>query len=289
MSIFSKNGTQLTAAYGVDGSDKDYAYDKSGICVFEKDSDPYAYYSIYAAYNKSRNNAQGMDIYGNYMVVYRDSDYALQFINMTSWAIVYTVATDLTAHGNDITFLKTFYDDNDPFPMIAVGGFVLRIDIANLRAERVLYIHATPTGGTWVTYGTAFNEDMTRYYCLGYNTNDYTDPNGFIFLETWDVSEDLEYPTRISSVTRAWFPCIQGVAYHDGMLWVASGMNNPVKVYALDLTDASIVKTVNLLRTGELEGIGWGYDSTSQKYYCIYGQIYNGITYYRIDFFSQPR
>ena len=65
-------------------------------------------------------------------------------------------------------------------------------------------------------------------------------------------------------------------------------MDDPVKVYALDPTDASIVKTIDLTRTGELEGIGWGYDSTRQKWFCVYGQIYNGITYYRIDFSSVP-
>lgn len=288
MTIYSKNGTQIQEAFDISGNELEYAYDVLGTQVFQK-TDPYAYYSISQMYNKSRNSAQGMDIYGNYMVIFRDDTYSLQFVNMTTWNIDYTIPTGITTHGNDISFSSTFYDSNDEFPLLfiqAQNSYGLRIDVSNLSVNNVYNINNTPTGDTWVVYATAFNEDMTRYYCLGYNTNNYSDSSGFIFLETWDISESIENPTRLNSLTRAWFPCIQGMAYHDGLLWVASGMGNPVKVYALDPTDASIVKTVNLTRTGELEGIGWGEDNG--EYFCAYGQIYNGITYYRIDFSPTP-
>ena len=292
MAIYNTDGTQLDAVYGINGNALDVAYDSDGVVIYESGSDPYEYYKITSIYNKTRNNAQGLDIYGNYMAIYRDSDYAIQLVNMNTWLIEYTISTSLTAHGNDITFSNIFYNNTDVFPLLFVAqgssNYGLRLNTSNETSETVQVLNAPPTGNTWVTYGTAFNDDGSRYYCLGYNTNNYSDSSGFIFLETWDTSESIENPTRISSITRSWFPCIQGVAYHDGMLWVASGMDDPVKVYALDPTDASIVKTIDLTRTGELEGIGWGYDSTRQKWFCVYGQIYNGITYYRIDFSSVP-
>lgn len=291
MGVYALDGTQLPTIYGANGSEVLIGYDVLGRVIHESGSDPYAYYSIGAIYNKSRENAQGMDIYGNYMVIFRDDSHSLQFVNMNTWAIDYTIPTGISTHGNDISFSKTFYNSNDAFPLLfiqAQSSYGLRLNINNQTAENVMMINNIPTGNTWVVYGTAFNDDGSRYYCLGYNTNNYSDSSGFIFLETWDTSESIENPTRISSITRAWFPCIQGLAYHDGLLWVASGMNDPVKVFALDPTDASIVKTIDLTRTGELEGIGWGYDSTKQKWFCVYGQIYNGITYYRIDFSSVP-
>lgn len=290
MAIYDIDGMKLSDASNLQGSDLLQAFDINGTEVFRKWAD-YSDYSISQIYNKSRESAQGMDIYGNYMVIYRDDTYSLQFVNMTTWNIDYVIPTGLTSHGNDISFTSLFYDDNDQFPMLAVANnnsWLLRIDVANLSAETILRINNTPSGDTWVVYGIAFNDDMTRYYTMGYNTNNYSDSSGFIFLETWDISQSLENPTRLSSITRPWFPCIQGVAYHDGLLWVASGMNDPVKVYAIDPTDASIVVTVDLTRTGELEGIGWGQDSTTGKYFCVYGQIYNGITYYRIDFSATP-
>lgn len=292
MSIYNASNQLLANAFNVDGDELEYAYDANGVLVFENGADSYAYYSIESIYSKSRNNAQGLDIYGNYMAVYRDSDYAVQLINMDTWQIDYTIPTSLDAHGNDITFSTIFYDSEDEFPLLFVPkngiNYGLRLNINNQTSDIAQTFYTVPSGDTWVVYGTAFNDDMTRMYCLGYNTNNYSDSSGFIFLETWDISESLENPTRISSITRDWFPCIQGVAYHDGVLWVASGMNDPVKVYALDPSDASIVKTVDLTRTGELEGIGWGYDESTDKWFCVYGQIYNGITYYRIDFSSQP-
>lgn len=288
MAIYDIDENVLFSAYDKSGNETNYAYDINGTKVFQK-TDPFAYNSISQIYNKSRNNAQGLDIYGNCMVVYRDDTYSLEFINMTTWNIDYTITTDVTSHGNDLSFSSEFYNSNDPFPILYVASNNskgLRIDTTNLSAETVKTINNTPTGNTWVVYGTAFNDDMSRYYTMGYNTNNYADSSGFIFLETWDISESLENPTRLRSLTREWFPCIQGMAYHDGLLWVASGMNDPVKVFAINPSDASIVKTVNLTRTGELEGIGWGEDNG--EYFCVYGQIYNGITYYRIDFSPTP-
>lgn len=283
------NGTQLENAFDKQGNALDYAYNALGTIVYESSSDPYAYDSIESIYNKPRDSAQGMDIYGNYMAIYRDSDHAVQLVNMTTWQIEYTLSTSLTAHGNDITFSHDFYDESDRFPILYINDKLngLRLDLTNLTTAIVQTIGATPYNNEWI-YGLAFDDDMTRLYLMGYTKNDYTDTSGLIYLETWDISESIDNPTRIDRVIRDWFPCIQGLSYHDGLLWVASGMGNPVKVYALSLSDASIVKTINLTRTGELEGIGWGYDNSTNKWFCVYGQIYNGITYYRIDFSSTP-
>ena len=286
--IYNRLGTLLQTPFDVDGSLIDAAYDVDGENVF---SNPYKYYEIEDVFNKSRENAQGIDIYNNYMVIYRDDTYSLQFVNMTTWLIDYVIPTGLTSHGNDITFSDIFYDDNDDFPLLFVANKSspgLRVNTSTLTSTVVKTITATPTGETWVVYGTAFNDDMSRYYCIGYNTNNYSDTSGFIFLETWDISNDLENPTRISSVTRPWFPCIQGMAYHDGLLWVASGMGDPVKVFAISPLDASIVKTVDLTQYGELEGISWGFDNGTGKWFCVYGQIINGVTYFRIDFSPTP-
>lgn len=284
MAIYDIDKAKLNNAYALRGNELDKAFDIDGLKVFDKDSEKYANYTIASIFSKARENAQGMDIYGDYMVIFRDDSHSLQFVNMTTWTIDYLVSTPLNQHGNDITFSKVFYDQSDAFPLLFVEGKGLRIDIQNLTSELIETISARPSGDTWVTYGSAFNDDMTRYYCMGYNTNNYLDSSGFIFLETWDISQSLTNPTRLSILTREWFPCIQGVAYHDGLLWIASGMNDPVKVYAIDPSNAQIAYTINLTRTGELEGIGWGQDPTTGEYFCVYGQIYNGITYYRIDF-----
>lgn len=289
--IYDKNGNALEYVFDQNGNALEIAYDGSGRIVYESGSDPYAYYSIASIYSKTRNNAQGMDIYGNYMAIYDGTTYDVKLINMTTWQIEYTLTTDVSSHGNDISFSSRFYDSGDEFPLLFINGSRnagLRINLSNSTATTVVTINAVPSGETWVSYGEAFNDNMTRLYKMGYNTNNYQDSSGFIFLETWDISESLENPTRISTLIREWFPCIQGVAYHDGLLWVASGLNDPVKVYAINPVDASIVKTVDLTRTGELEGIGWGYDNSTGKWFCVYGQIYNGITYYRIDFSSVP-
>lgn len=278
--IFSHN---IDSAYSIEGNELDQAFDINGTKIFSKSQD-YSQYSIIPVFNKSRQSAQGMDIYGNYMAIWRDDTYSLQIVNINNWTIEYTIPTDVVSHGNDISFSSIFYDESNTLPLLFVGRVGLRLNLTNQTSERIYTIIATPSGDTWVAYGTAFNDDMTRYYTMGYNTDNYNDSSGFIFLETWDISENLENPTRLSIHTRAWFPCIQGVAYHDGLLWVASGLNNPVKVYAIDPSNAEIAYTIDLTRTGELEGIGWGQDPTTGKYFCVYGQIYNGITYYRIDF-----
>ena len=286
--IYNESGALLKTPFDVDGNLIDAAYDVGGENVF---SNPYKYYEIEDVFNKSRDNAQGIDIYNNYMVIYRDDTYSLQFVNMTTWLIDYVIPTGLTSHGNDITFSDIFYDENDDFPLLFVANKSspgLRVNTSTLTSTVVKTITATPTGETWVVYATAFNDDMSRYYCIGYNTNNYSDTSGFIFLETWDISNDLENPTRISSITRPWFPCIQGMAYHDGLLWVASGMGDPVKVFAISPLDASIVKTVDLTQYGELEGISWGFDNGTEKWFCVYGQIINGVTYFRIDFSPTP-
>lgn len=281
MAIYDIISQNIDSAYSVEGNELDKAFDVNGTEIFSKGHD-YSQYSIIPVFNKSRQNAQGMDIYGNYMAIWRDDNYSLQIVDINNWAIEYTIPTDVVSHGNDISFSSIFYDESDTLPLLFVGRVGLRLNLTNQTSERIYTIIATPSGETWVAYGTAFNDDMTRYYTMGYNTDNYSDSSGFIFLETWDISQSLENPTRISSITRPWFPCIQGVAYHDGLLWVASGLNDPVKVYAIDPSNAEIAYTIDLTRTGELEGIGWG--SANGKDFCVYGQIYNGITYYQIDF-----
>lgn len=289
MSIYNIAGSPQYSAYDIQGNPLNNAYNRWGDIVFS--ADPYQFYSISSVFNKERNSAQGMDIYGKYMAIYRDDTHAVQIVNMETWEIEYTISTDWTTHGNDLSFSTLFYSENDPLPILFISGNAatgIRINLNDQSSAIVKTIHATPSQTGWTTYATAFNDDMSRYYRMGYNTSDYTDTSGFIFLETWDISEDLEYPTLLDAVTREWLPCIQGMSYHDGLLWVASGMNDPVKVYSIDPSDASIVKTVNLTRTGELEGIAWAYNENTDEYSCIYGQIYNGITYYRIIFSPTP-
>lgn len=289
MAIYDAQGNQLLAVYDAEGNSLDYAYDAEGNVLFQKDADEYAYYTIEQMYNTTRGNKQGMDIYGNYMVIFDGTSNNLIFVNLTTLEIDYTIPTGLSTHGNDISFSSVFYDPDDEFPLLFIEtrhGF--RIDVGNLSAEEVVTLTISPSGNTWNTFGTAFNADSTKYYCMGYNTSSYADSSGFIWLETWDISNGFSNPVRESILTRQWFPCIQGVVYHDGLLWVASGMGDPVKVYAINPSDASIVKTIDLTYTGELEGIGWGYDENDGNYFCVYGQIYNGATYFRIDFSSTP-
>ena len=277
--IFKPNGEQALVAYDKNGDEISTAYNKAGAVVFQN---RYATFTD-TALSFSAHGNQGFDYYNGIIVQYSGSSYNLELIRLSDGTTLRYIPSGLTVHGNDVSFLPFKYAETDEFPLLYIGGYVLRINRAAGTASTVFGI-STPHGDGktgWANYGSAFVGNTL--YTIGYSTT-YTDTNSLVFIETWDLSESIEAPRLVSQVTRPWVVCIQGAAYHDGLLWAACGIGvqaTGAHIYAFDTEDASIVHDLRLNHYNELEGIAWTSenDNDGDILYGTYGGKYHKITF----------
>ena len=284
MAIYNKMGTTLPDAYGVDGSAIDTGYDVDGEVVFTKQPDYSRPTVSTIGGSVSYSNTQGIDVHGDTLAVWNGSG-SIRLLNVNTLSSIATISTGSSVHGNDISFSTEYYADGDPFPLLYVdsnpcfriqnsGGSWSATLIYSLRTPNVygMKIADSFNGNTLITIGYSEN----RYT--------YTDTNKLIIAK-WDMTDltdngDGTYtPALLGTVTRDWLECIQGASYHDGYLWVASGLENaPLngRVYALDLDTGDIVYNIDLGSAHELEGLAWAYNSTD-GWYMIFGQVSVGF------------
>lgn len=293
MSIYSKNGVLLSNVFGVSGANLVRAYSKSGEVVFSKQIGP--------DYNNptitniggsvAASNTQGVEAYDGILFVWNGGN-TLRLYNLATSSLesISSITTTISSHGNDLSFSTEFYSESDEFPLLYVNASqCLRIQ-HNGNTWSATYLWRLRTPGVYgMEIADAF--DGNTLITIGYSEAQYTytDTNKLIIAK-WDMTDltdngDGTYtPKLLTTVTRDWLECLQGASYHDGYLWVASGLGNTGNkghIYALNTNTGAIAFDIDTGDTREIEGLAWAY-SNADGWYMVFGQV--GIGFRKITF-----
>lgn len=301
MSIYNVDRGMLQNAYNVSGVAINTAYDVDGNIVFGGEPIPIDYdnYTISPLYNISVANCQGIAINNGVLFQFRASgssvtDTVCLFNFSDGSDIIRNMSID-SDHGDSATFSNEYYASSDEFPLIYVTAdtspaiiYVNRI--TRTSATLVKTLKFPQTAGY---YGAgAFDWENDICYLLAYKKNNYqTDDSGTntTVVSKWDLSNltdngDGTYtPAFIDQYERDFIYVMQGLTYHDGLIWITSGYGSTAShIYAMNPTSGVIEHTITMDDATEIEGAQFMYDSATQTYYMVVGQ--QGGKYKKITF-----
>lgn len=290
MSIYNLVGDTLSAVYNTGGEIINTAYDKNGNIVYSDQlpSVDYDDYTLQDLYHINVGNCQGIAVYNNVLFQFRASGTSVvdtvclfNFANGSDITRNMSIESD---HGDSATFSKEFYAPRDEFPLLYVTAdttpakiYVNRVTRSSATLVKTLIF---PQSAGYLGAG-AFDFDNDICYLLAYKQNNYqTDGGGSntTVVSKWDLSNltdngDGTYtPAFISQYERPFIYVMQGLAYHDGYIWISSGYGGSTSyIYAMNPSTGVVDHTVTL-DNREVEGLDFVFDSSSRTYYMVIGQ-----------------
>lgn len=290
MSIYNKNGVLLNDAYNRSAGSLNYAYDKLGNVVFNRNE--YAEYvttplMTLPSSDFASTSMQGMAISSGVLFQFV-ADNSVSLINMSDGSLVSKLTAN-SDHGDAASFSSEKYDVSDEFPLLYVTSDTSPAKVYVLRATRssisLIRTLTFPLADTGYYAAHALDSQNKVIYMVGYKNNDYQTPNNSneMIISSWDISTiattDIGTftPTKISSFNVPFIYVAQDQVFHNNLIFVASGYPNTVqKLYIINPTTQSIYYATTLEGTSETEGVDFAGDI------MIIGQ--RPFTYTRYEF-----
>ena len=291
MSVYNKSGNAVSAVFGSGGRRVSEAYSYDGTLVYT-DATDYDNYTISSMFSLSGSGFQSFSVHDGIIAQIIAND-KIRFVDLKTHEVLVPSVNVSVGHGNSCQFSQTFLFDGDEFPLLWSTDTYRRVYIN----------HITRTGSTLLkTYyfdvnlsgyilGIGVNEDENLLYTVGYTYQDYESDRGGtnkVHTSIWDLTQETDNGdgayslARLSTNAIDFFPCIQGSCYHDGYIFVSSGLNgNQARIFLINPTTGQIEHTITIGNTIEMEGCAW-----VDNDYLIAGQSPNNITYKKIKFDS---
>ena len=211
-------------------------------------------------------------------------------VNASNSSIISNNVVCVSDHGDSASFSDEKYSDNDDFPLLYVTSdtypkvYINRVTTTTSELIKTLYF---PIENAGYMPALAYDKANNIAYMIGYSEDNYkTDDGGNnkTVITKWDLSEltqnqDGSYtPAFISSTERPFIYVMQGIQWHDGMIWVASGATNTRGyVYALNPVNGNLLYTIDTNTTTELEGIAFLPDGN--MVFGLQGGAYKKVTF----------
>lgn len=271
MSIFNKNGTEIFSAYDVDGTSLSAAYDVDGLGIMSSSSpSPAVDYTDYSIEQMFRigfsTSTQDFSISNG--VIFQclanisGTEDRMATVDIDTETKIADNIESATGHGNGVNFLSEKYSQSDDFPLLFVSTrgdvWINRVTTTSSTLVKQYKFAENIFGGTGVM---AYDEANKIGYLLSYANGTWNPENNNLLITKWDFAnirtgqDGILYPLYVSSMLKP-FIALQGVQFHDGLIWVASGETNVnAYVYAIDPSDGSIVYTIDTQIPTELEGL----------------------------------
>lgn len=293
--LYDVNGNTITFAYDTSGTTLDTVYDVNGDAISGGTVD-YDNYTITPLWSRSPSlgSCQGIEVYGGVLFQFRNDDNVclFNFENGSDIMLNLTIESD---HGDSATFSKEFYAQSDEFPLIYVTADTspAKIYVNRITRSTASLIKTLTFPLTAGYYGAgAFDWNNNICYLLSYKEQNYqTDDGGAntTVVSKWDLSNLTDNgggsytPAFISQYERDFIYVMQGLAYHDGLIWITSGIGNaPSHIYAMEPDTGVIKHTITMDDSTEIEGAQFVYDTALHEYYMVTGQ--QGGKYKKITF-----
>ena len=297
MSIYNCNGTVITSIYDYAGQYINSGYDVDGNVMFQ--ACDYDTYTISTLYTINVTNCQSIAIDNDvlFQLIARGSsihDKVCLFNFADGSDIIRDMAIE-SDHGNSASFSPTYYDANDEFPLIYVTADTnpakIYVDRVTRNSATLIKTLAFPMSAGYLGSG-AYDWNRNLCYLVSYKLNKYLSDEGGtnkVVVSKWDLTTLTDNgngtytPSFISQYVRDFIYCMQGITYHDGLIWIASGYTNTEQyIYAIDPADGALRHTIHLDDSIEIEGLQFVFDSDLHTYYLVVGQqdgLYKKITF----------
>lgn len=291
--IFSIDGNSVASVYDVGGNLLQNVYDVNGDDISAEAVD-YTSYTVDKAY-KSFNitPSQGFAIKDGYLFQFRatgTSVYDSCVVKELSSGDTEGNLTITSGHGDSASFSREYYAESDEFPLLYVTADTnpakVYVNRVTKTTASLVKTYSFPLAQAGYYAAHAYDEDNEIMYMVGYTEQNYTSDDGGnnkTLVSKWDMSQltqnqDGSYtPTFISSYQIPFIYCMQGLQFHDGMIWISSGINNGSYIYVLDPSDGTTLHTFDLETTTEVEGLD--FISNTEMVVGFQGGIYWKYTF----------
>lgn len=281
MSIYNKNGILIGSVFSVVGEELNCAYDVSGNCVFSDERPDYSNYSYITKWaSKGISNTQGFSIYDNKIFWVSKSGNNTIPANCYVWNLsdgsqAFDTAYVMiqSGHGNNLSFnFPYLYADTGYNPPVAYVNSVSN-DLKTFTLIKTLIFDAD---GSVSMDGCIDETDSDIFWTVGHEGDPATD----FIISKWNLSNltadgDYYAPELLQSVTtpiqESYYR--QGCAFHDEILWYASGYSGAstgAYVYGVDPDTGNILYTIDCETTAEPEGVAWYPDAEAAGGYALY-------------------
>lgn len=301
MAVYDLNGEALEAVYDVEGNELSSVFDTEGNEIPVHDEPyplDYSQYTITDLFTYADTVFNGFDVYGNKLFNIR-ADSQICIFNLSTETLLERVSVS-AGHGDSASFSNEKYDSADLYPLLYV---TTDYTPAEVRVVRIM------NGSTSVVKKLVFPSSVGYYgggvydfanglcYILAYKEQDYLSSQSGAnktIVTIWDLTDltdngdDTFTPAYVDGYERDFIYCMQGMQFHDGYIWIASGFNQGTNqyVYAMKPDTGVIDYTIELDDTIEIEGCAWVFDEEENKYWMLVGQQNGstGVNYSKIEF-----
>lgn len=298
MSVYNVSGARLTACYDASGNALPSIYDVNGNLISDEIKTDYSAYSATAFKTISTANTQGMEVYNGVLFQFRGSTSNLSINDLVclyDWdaetAIYSNMAID-SGHSNAVAFSKTFYDENDEFPLLYCGDWfepIVHVNRITRTGATHLYDIVMDVSDTGYYPNPCIDFENEIMYTVGYYKQSTSDSTGnHCIVCEWDLSnmtdngDGTRSPQLLGSYTRDYIFIMQDLKFSDGYVWItAGGQNQAEYLHAMSPDTGVFDYTITMPITTEIEGLVWMRDGNG-LYYAYIG--FQGGVYYKVTF-----
>lgn len=293
MSVYDKNGLILSDVFEVSGESVETAYDINGAVIFRKQTGRnYDTYTISTMFSNAGSNHQAFSIFNGIIAQIIAND-KIRLIAMTTGSAIGADISAHVGHGNSCQFSSVYYNPNDEFPLLFSTDTYRRVYVNRITrtSSELLKTYFFDVAQSGYILGIGINDSNDRLFTVGYTYENYNSDMGGenkIHVSVWDLTQETDNGDgtfsipRISTKIIDWFPCVQGSCYHDGYMFVSSGVFGGLnRVFLINQTTGIIEHTVSMGNNIEPEGCAWVNDE-----YLVVGESPNNITYKKVEFGS---
>lgn len=275
MSVVTKTGLTLPVAVNHRGVDIIDARNIYGESLYDESGTPdYTRYQVSQLFTTGLWPCQAFDIYHGLLFQFKaDSTQSRGFntYNFPAGTLNTESIMGTFGHSNSVSFAKNeFYSPGDIYPLCYISAltYPCKIYINRITPGSSLLIKTLsfPASTGYNTCG-AYDEINKIMYLVGYTQDDvFSDQGGNnrVIDTKWNMrsqtmNEDGSYtPQFISSYEIPFIYVMQGLTFHDGMIFITSGGTDSAQaLYAIDPDTGSVLYTFTVTGTTEVEGIAF--------------------------------
>jgi hypothetical protein len=252
--------------------DYDYGYLGEKIAVNKGEYNCYPSSLFSPSHTEVGSSApQGFGIYNGKVIQFYTSSSKAAIFNFSDGTVIAEMDSNVE-HGNSISFMDEFVDENDMFPIaLASDGltnkaYEIRIQESEITVRKTLKFPVENCGYYVSIMYDALNNVL---YTVGYYANSYTSPtNNKMVIAKWDYSDitdngDSTYtPAFVEKFYVPFFTTLQGPTFFNGKLFIissAGGGTADTKIYVIDPYRKCVTNILNDfpsdIKTDEVEAI----------------------------------
>lgn len=242
------------------------------------------------SYDGSSLTSQDIETFGGYLFVSFSGIEQIKIYSLATHELLDSIEIEMQ-HGTGMQFSNDFYDENDEFPLLYVGGWTTnQINVIRILKENESWTASIikkliiPTSEGYYLAPSIDNEN-NLLYCYGYKNNSNQAYNNKMILLKCDLSNLSENqdntftPYILNRIETDYMGVTQGRKYFNNRLYVGfSNTSSPhnSRLVAIDVNNGQTKTDVDLsgVTSSENEGVCYIIDSNNHIKW-LYSDYYN--------------